>query len=369
MRSRSCPRGRVDRSVHWAAVNTTSSSLRYVLLLVSLCCVGLSACSVDVEDLPITDSFVLEPGPVDILWVIDNSGGMSEVQSAIGDAFPNLEAELSALAIDWQMGILSTDMSDPEHRGRMIEIAGDGSVFMDPSFPGVTTRFAQRVRLGEEGSPVERGLEASWAALSSPLGTHDNEGFLRDEARLAIVFVSDDEDCSHEGGLSTESSEACAADPAGLVAVSDYLVRYEGLKEDPLDVSVHAVVETGSTAESEGCGGGNPSTRLVAAARSTGGLVAPLCGELAPTFTELGLQLTGRRSAFPLSRRPDSDSISVRLETTDVLGEPPTDVPRDVAMQSGWTWHEGSNTVRLWGDMIPPLGTSVVVRYVVGLGG
>ena len=321
------------------------------------------------DDLQITDSFALEPAPVDILWVIDNSGTMSELQYAIGGAFPNLEAELSALAIDWQMGILSTDMSDPEHRGRMVEIAGDGSVFMDPSFSDVATRFALRVRLGEDGSPVERGLEASWAALSPPLGTHDHEGFLRDDARLAIIFVSDDEDCSHEGGLTEESSEACAADPAGLVAVSEYLVRYEGLKEDSLDVSVHALVETGTTGEFEGCGGGNPSSRLVAAARSTGGFVNPHCGEMAPMFTELGLQLTGRRSAFPLSRRPDSDSISVRLETTDVMGQPPTDVPRDVAMQSGWTWHEESNTVRLWGDMVPPLGTSVVVRYVVGLGG
>jgi len=294
---------------------------------------------------------------------------MSEAQNAIGAAFPNLEAELSSLGIDWQMGILSTDMSDPDHRGRLIELAGDGSVFMDPSFSDVGTRFALRVRLGEDGSPVERGLEASWAALSAPLGTHDNDGFLRDDARLAVVIVSDDEDCSHEGGLIAESSEACAATPEGLVAVSEYLVRYEGLKDDPLDVSVHALVETGTTAEFEGCGGGNPSTRLVAAARGTGGMVAPLCEDLAPTFTELGLQITGRRSAFPLSRRPDSESISVRLETTDVMGQPPTEVPRDVTMESGWTWHEESNTVRLWGDMIPPLGTSVVVRYVVGLGG
>lgn len=329
----------------------------------------MSACAVDVDDLPVTDSFALEPSSVDILWVIDNSGTMSETQNALGEAFPNLEAELSVLAIDWQMAVVSTDMSDPDHRGRMIELAGDGSVFIDPSFSDVAGRFALGVRLGEEGSPMERGLEASWSALSSPLGTHDNKGFLRDAARLAVVFVSDDEDCSHEGGLTGASSEACAADPDGLVGVGEYLVRYEGLKEDSLDVSVHALVETGTTAEFEGCGGGNPSTRLIAAARGTGGLVAPLCGDLTPTFTELGLQLTGRRSTFPLTRRPDSDSISVRLENNDVMDQAPTEVPRDVTMQSGWTWDEESNTVRLWGDMVPVLGTSVVVRYVVGLGG
>lgn len=325
----------------------------------------------DVDDLPIEDTFLLEPAPVDVLWVVDNSGTMAESQSALGAAFPSLLAELSGLSIDWQLGIVSTDMSDPDHRGRLVELAGDGSVFMHSGFTDAASRFALKVRLGDEGSPVERGLEASWAALSSPLATHDNAGFLRSDARLAVIYVSDDEDCSHEGGLAAESSAACAADPDGLVGVGDYLVRYEGLKAEPLDVSVHALVETGTTAEFEGCGGSNPGTRIIAAARGTGGLVAPLCGDLSATFTELGKQLVGRRTAFPLSRRPDPDSLAVRLETTDALasGGPPTALVRDVAMQDGWTWHKESNTIRLWGSAIPLLGTSVVVHYVVGAGG
>jgi hypothetical protein len=79
----------------------------------------------------------------------------------------------------------------------------------------------------------------------------------------------------------------------------------------------------------------------------------------------------GRRTAFPLSRRPDPDSLSVGLETTDALasGDPPTKIVRDVTMQDGWTWHEESNTIRLWGEAIPSLGASVLVRYVVGVGG
>jgi hypothetical protein len=330
---------------------------------------------VDVDDLPIADFFALEPGPVDVLWVVDNSGTMAESQAALGAAFPSLLAELSAFSIDWQLGIVSTDMSDPDHRGRLVAMAedgsdgSDGSVFMHSGFPDAASRFALRVRLGDEGSPVERGLEASWAALSSPLATHNNEGFLRSDARLALIYASDDQDCSHEGGLVAESSEACAADPDALVGVSEYLVRYEGLKDEPLDVSVHALVETGTTSEFEGCGGSNPGTRIMAAARGTGGLVAPLCGDLSATFTELGKQLVGRRTAFPLSRRPDPDSLSVRLETTDALGDSPTDLVRDVTMQDGWTWHEESNTIRLWGEAIPSLGTSVVVHYVVGVGG
>jgi hypothetical protein len=350
-------------------VITTSSFGPARVLSLLLCSGLLVACPVPLGDLEIEDPFLLEPAAVDVLWVVDNSGTMADPQLALGDAFPSLLFELSALAIDWQMGIVSTDMSNPDQRGRLVEMAGDGSVFMDSNFEDAASRFAFRVRLGDEGSPVERGLEASWAAISSPLASHDNAGFLREEARLAIIYVSDDEDCSHEGGLPLESSEACAADPASLVDVSDYLVRYEGLKADPLDVSVHALVETGTTGEFEGCGGSNPAVRIMRAARGTGGLVAPLCGDLSLSFTELGKQLTGRRSAFPLSRRPDAETISVRLETTDVLGEPAVVLVRDITMQNGWTWDEASNSIRLWGDAVPELGTAVKVRYIVGVGG
>ena len=321
------------------------------------------------ENIAIEEEFLLESGPVDILWVVDNSGTMADAQAAVGDAFPSLLAELSVLAIDWRLGLLSTDMSDPDHRGRLLEVDDEGSILMDSTTADAASRFAGLVRLGDEGSPVERGLEASWAALSDPLASHDNHGFLREEARLAIIYVSDDEDCSHEGGLPIESSAACAADPASLVSVGDYLVRYEGLKANPLDVSLHALVETGVTAEFEGCGGSNPGMRIMRAARGTGGMVAPLCGDLTPSLTELGKQLAGRRSSFPLGGLPAEGSLQVQTRSADASEEAPTAVVQDITMQNGWTWDESSNSIRLWGAAVPDLGTIVRVEYTVGFGG
>jgi hypothetical protein len=67
--------------------------------------------------------------------------------------------------------------------------------------------------LGVRGCPFEQQLEAMWKALAPPSGLGDddlykflngtkgqgeraNEGFLREEAILAVIIVSDEEDCS-----------------------------------------------------------------------------------------------------------------------------------------------------------------------------
>ncbi|MEE2827791.1 MAG: hypothetical protein VX498_01270 [Myxococcota bacterium] len=331
----------------------------------------LCACDVEVTGLEVEDSFLLDASPVDILWVVDNSSSMAEAQASLGATFPSVHAELAAAGLDWQMGIVTTDMSDPDGRGRLVPVSGDGTKVMTPLSSEIFSRFALRIQVGTGGSPVERGLETSWAAVTPPLATHDNIGFLRPDTRLAIVVVSDDDDCSHEGDLPAETGEACVADPGALVPVSDYLVRYQSMKDDPVAVTLHALVETGTTSEFEGCGGSTPGTRAMKLARSTGGAVFPLC-ELEGWASELGRQLAGRRTAFPLSRSPDPDTLIVDLvapqESQDDLGQPDTRVEEDRTRQSGWTWHGGSNSLRLWGEAVPDLGWEVRIRYSVGSG-
>ena len=348
---------------------TTRLSSVSVLTFLGLLVVCAAGCSPEVTDLELHEEFILEPSAVDILWVFDNAGTVIQLQEAVGEAFPSLVGSLESRSVDWQTAIVTTDMIDPDHRGRLIPLGSDGSPFLRAGQSDAAARFAQGARVGAEGAVVERGLESAWAALSPPLLHRDNEGLLRPEARLAVVFVGDDDDCSHEGRLVANTPEGCVANPDQLVPVSEYLVRFGGLLTTPLDVSLHALVETGVTAEHEGCGGGGVSERLVAAARGTGGYVAPYCDELGVAFTELGNQIAGQRAAFPLQRRPQEDSIVVQAQSlADGAGGPVT-IDRDITMESGWTWDEVSNSIRLWGDAVQPLGTSINIRYIAGLGG
>ena len=334
-----------------------------IQILPLLLCLLLAGCAVEVEPEAVQDSWSPVPGPVDVLWVVDDSASMEASQLALGAAFPSLLAPLTADAVDWQMGITTTDMEDPAWRGRLLDLGAGRILRPDSANPAGV--FAQQVQLGTEGSDMERGLEAAWSAITPPLSTHENEGFLREEARLAIVVVSDEDDCSDEGAFEAPTPSSCVAQPHALVTISDYLTRYGELKDD---VTLYALVETGITAESEGCGGNNPGSRYMELARATAGDVAPLCGDFDVHLSSLGQQLAGLKRAIVLSRTPDPSSLVLTLLPVEGATDGPITLTEDPTRTDGWTLDAGSNTIRLWGTAVPAFGETVQVTYRVGLG-
>lgn len=58
-----------------------------------------------------------------------------------------------------------------------------------------TDAFACLADVGTEGCPFEQPLEAMYEALDVQ-GTPENDGFLRDNAFLAVILISDEDDCS-----------------------------------------------------------------------------------------------------------------------------------------------------------------------------
>ena len=334
-----------------------------IQILPVLLCLLLAGCPVEIDPEVVQDSWGPVSGPVDVLWVVDDSASMEASQLAVGAAFPSLLAPLTVDAVDWQMGITTTDMTDPAWRGRLLDL-GAGRI-LRPESANPAGVFAQQVLVGIEGSDMERGLEAAWAAVTPPLATHENDGFLREEARLAVVIVSDEDDCSDEGTFSEATPASCVAQPQALVAISDYLTRYAALKTD---VTVYALVETGITAESEGCGGNNPGSRYIELARATAGDVFPLCGDFDAHLGSLGQQLAGLKRSIVLSRTPDPATLEVILVPGEGAVEGPTTLPEDPTRTDGWTLDAASNTVRLWGTAVPAFGETVRVSYRVGLG-
>ena len=60
----------------------------------------------------------------------------------------------------------------------------------------VQENFEEMVVVGTSGSGIEMGLEAARLALSEPMLADLNSGFLREEANLSVIFVSDEDDYS-----------------------------------------------------------------------------------------------------------------------------------------------------------------------------
>ncbi|MCO4771664.1 MAG: VWA domain-containing protein [Deltaproteobacteria bacterium] len=160
-----------------------------------------------------TDVFVQEiRRAVDVLLVVDNSCSMIDEQIKLGSNFEAFIEEFVDAEVDYQIGVTTTDMVDPLHRGRL---QGETKLITaDMSFEEAQTLFSENVHVCATGSGFEKGLDAARAALTEPVLSNENAGFLRENAALAIVFVSDEEDIS--------------VDPVG-----DYLDFFFGLKGDP----------------------------------------------------------------------------------------------------------------------------------------
>jgi hypothetical protein len=183
------------------------------------------------SDYPPKPDIIIKDGakitsPVDILVVVDNSNTMQSRQTALAAQFGTLidALKLGGTLPDLHIGVISTDLGAGSYSFTSCEkTGGDGGKLKNtpmstactaPTNPwishvgGVTnvpsgsTDPAQRVKdafaciaqLGVGGCGFEQPLEAARKALDPAIGV--NPGFLRSNALLAILFLTDEDDCS-----------------------------------------------------------------------------------------------------------------------------------------------------------------------------
>lgn len=151
---------------------------------------------------------------IDVLIVIDNSASMDDEFDALIPAFSNIAGlfeELIAGPCSYHVGITSTeiapDYQDPscQLRGALHAsgaILGGDSCFGDPSHPPYVREtddigaLGCLFAVGTNYAADERQIDTALGALSSELGAPGacNAGFLREDAALVVVFVTDEDD-------------------------------------------------------------------------------------------------------------------------------------------------------------------------------
>lgn len=168
-----------------------------------------SAASIQWESLFIAESrttllAVSEDRPVDILFVVDNSGSMNFERSNLADRIDGMISKIEGL--DWQIAIASTDSTNTNERsdGQLIELHGmAGQYVLDASMDTAQaqTVFGTTVQNFGGGSGNEEGIYSSRRVIERFLdgqATHTN--FLRDGADLSIVVLSDEDESSNGQG-------------------------------------------------------------------------------------------------------------------------------------------------------------------------
>ena len=156
-------------------------------------------------------------------------------------------SELTKNSTDYHLGIVTTDIIAPGDQGRL-RMVGGGPVFWtspdasDPSAEAqrqsIVAGFSSTVEsLGIAGSFKEAGLGAALAALAptDPNVASFNAGFLRPTADLAVIIVTDEDDCSPTAeGLAAmvawQGEVTCYEQAATLAPVADLATKFAALK-------------------------------------------------------------------------------------------------------------------------------------------
>jgi len=230
---------------------------------------------------------VVEP-VVDILFIVDNSSSMGNEQQQLRTNFPIFLDSFVNSGMDYHIGVVSTDMQRQQHRGKLRTGLGERYIDVDTEDPdGVFSAMTNG--LGVIVGSVESGRAAAYTALEIRVDDPENEGFLRDEADLHMIFVSDDNDYS-------------GANP---VTKGEFIQWATSLKGGLAEVQMHGIV-TPPSGQNQGCGGGNNTgTDYIDYAAATNGITFSVCvQDWSPALDALGLLTAGLKREFFLTRVP-----------------------------------------------------------------
>ena len=186
---------------------------------------------------------------VDILFVIDNSGSMEQEQKNLAEQFPKLIDALATKKLggkipNVRIGVVSTDLGAGNYNLPSCETSGgdQGKLQNRPQIAGCTApsnpwinynegktnvpgsgtkgamakvrdAFSCIAQLGVQGCGYEQPLEAARRALDRQVNV--NPGFLRKDPLLAVIFITDEDDCSAQNQGVFDPSHAGISDPLG----------------------------------------------------------------------------------------------------------------------------------------------------------
>ncbi len=176
---------------------------------------------------------------VDILWMIDNSGSMAAEQEKVAGRFNQFFNQLIISGVDYHIGVIT---SDPDENGVLRQYSGPAVdncaacrfITKDVPCPNpevdvtdlvlesdIEARlleqcpaqlvFRKLIKVGVNGSAFEEGFTTASAAVGARtidagtgfpdgIAPPENAGFIRDQAALYVVFVSDEEEGAKSDG-------------------------------------------------------------------------------------------------------------------------------------------------------------------------
>ncbi|MCB9681524.1 MAG: putative metal-binding motif-containing protein [Alphaproteobacteria bacterium] len=284
------------------------------------------------------ESFVVSGVRTDVLFVIDDSCSMSEEQRAIAAAAASFSDPLAIPRYDVHVGVVTTDTNDPLRSGALVDDGTQRWIGLAQHTPAQARAFLGVAMVpGVNGHYLEMGFDAAVAALTPPLTTTTNAGFLRPSADLQVVVLSDEEEQS-------------------VRSAPDFVAALQALKAPPYEVEVHAITGGASGCSSTASGFADPELKYSEAAALTGGVRQSICDlsyDVAMGLVRQRIIDRGPQRVFALTASPDVATLQMDLRLSSGTSY---HVP-----SAYWSYDAANNTVTL--ARVPPAGAIVTLSW------
>jgi len=295
-----------------------------------------------------TDSLTGASDPkADFVWVIDNSGSMSEEQSAVQSAAAAFFAALGTKKLDYRVGAITTDSSTLRSNG--------GTNWVTSSTSGGETVFKTNIAAGTNGSSDE---SASHFAIQ---GLNNGNISIRSGVKAFFVFLTDEGDSfrCYNGGTTTTAAapywDPCQNGTA--LNTSSNVFTQNGYKVYSiigLNASTGAPGICTGTNGTSAANNNNQHRNYYDLAAGTGGSSASICSsDFSPIMTSIVSQAAGSASPYKLSKTPISSTIVVKVKGVQINN----------STSNGWVYDATANAISFAGAATPAAGDAVTVTY------
>ncbi|MFT3711823.1 MAG: choice-of-anchor D domain-containing protein [Archangium sp.] len=291
----------------------------------------------------------------DILLVVDDSCSMSDKQAALAANFNSFIQYAVAANVDYQIGVTTTSESAMDcvpgfgcvavnskgPAGHLVQDTPTGLKFVKPTTPAVSSVFGRLVNVGTDGSGGETPLSCATLALTPPVISAENAGFLRADANLAVVVISDASDQSTQ--------------PVSYY--QNLLVNVKGFQR--LSYFTFSAITPRLGTPPGNCTydemGAN-STRYDPVVQFTSGVSDEICNSnWAATLQNLGRTAFGYRTQFYLNNSPDQAMAQIIVRVNGMVVPPgPTT----------WEYDAASNSIKFNTGATPQPGVPLEIQYI-----